>query len=209
MAMTRFVILFCIFFLSFSVSYANCNTNIPGHYEGRYTDNGNQGTITDNMTGLMWSKCLLGMTWDPAKALCVGATGDNQQELRAESKTWQATLQAVLQLNNSTGYGNFFDWRLPNVKEAASILEPACIGNSQPIALDLDYFKIRSKSDEATQAVEFWSSTPHRRVKPDEQTGTITNQAWKVVIRFGGEFGARPAPIDALHYARLVRGPVQ
>ncbi len=58
-----------------------------------YTDNGN-GTITDNVTGLMWQKTDSGeMTWDAAIS---GAT--------------------------ALALGGFTDWRLPTAQEAFSIL---------------------------------------------------------------------------------------
>ncbi len=205
MAMLRFAVLLSLLFSTVSLSYAQCDTGIPGHYPGRFTDNGD-GTITDNMTGLMWSKCIMGMYWSSSQQTCTGPASDTQEEVRVDSLDWQSTLQKVVEINNSGGYAGRTDWRLPNIKELGSLLEPACLDDGNNIALDKTYFNIRSLSTEFSEAVEFWSSTPHRRVQVDEATGKVTNQAWKMGMRFGGEFGARPAAITSQAYARLVRG---
>jgi YVTN family beta-propeller protein len=63
----------------------------------RFTDNGN-GTVTDNLTGLMW----------PKNANLAGGT-----------KTWQEALDYVKTLNT----GGHSDWRLPNRKEIFSLID--------------------------------------------------------------------------------------
>ena len=63
----------------------------------RFTDNGN-GTVTDNLTGLMWTK----------DANPVG-----------NSMTWQQALDYVKTLNT----GGHTDWRLPNVNELNSLVD--------------------------------------------------------------------------------------
>ncbi len=71
-------------------------------------DHGN-GTVTDTRTGLMWSRCSLGQNND---ASC---SGD------AESSEWRDALLAVRDRNNANWLGHD-DWRLPNIKELASLL---------------------------------------------------------------------------------------
>ena len=63
----------------------------------RFTDHGD-GTVTDNLTGLMWSK-----NANPA-----GGT-----------KTWQGALDYVKTLIT----GGYYDWRLPNRKELFSLID--------------------------------------------------------------------------------------
>jgi hypothetical protein len=63
----------------------------------RFTDNGN-GTVTDNLTGLMWTK----------DAYPAGTT-----------KTWTQALDYVKTVNT----GDYTDWRLPNRKELRSIID--------------------------------------------------------------------------------------
>ena len=64
----------------------------------RFTTNVNQ-TITDNLTGLVWS---------------------NDANQSAGDKTWQQALNYVTTLNNQS-YLGFNDWRLPNRNELESI----------------------------------------------------------------------------------------
>jgi VWFA-related protein len=64
----------------------------------RFVDNGN-GTLTDNLTGLVWSK-------DANPAVTI--------------KYWQVALDFVTSLNNQN-YKGYTDWRLPNVNEIYSL----------------------------------------------------------------------------------------
>lgn len=82
------------------------------------TDN-NNGTITDPETGLRWKKCSEGQRWSATDNNCTGI---------AEKYTWQAALQRAQTINTGIGE-NFsqFDWRLPNIKELASIVELRCV----------------------------------------------------------------------------------
>jgi hypothetical protein len=81
----------------------------------RFIDNLN-GTITDNLTGLMWLKegnCISTFTSDFDFD---GTAGDGQV-------TWQHALDFIEQLNAGTYNCNApsHDWRLPNVRELASL----------------------------------------------------------------------------------------
>ena len=62
----------------------------------RFTDNGN-GTVTDNLTGLMWTK-------------------DNSM---GATLTWQGALDYVKTIKT----GGYSDWRLPNVNELKSLID--------------------------------------------------------------------------------------
>ncbi len=72
----------------------------------RFTDNGG-GTVTDNLTGLVWTKD--GNA--PGPAACSPAT----------SKAWQAALDYVGCLNTNS-YLGYTDWRLPNINELKSLV---------------------------------------------------------------------------------------
>jgi len=89
--------------------------------------------VTDQKTGLIWRRCAEGMNWDGITCAGVAAT-----------YTHEAALQhAVLQ---ASGTGT--TWRLPNVKELASIIDDS---RSIP-AIDLSVFP-------ATPPNLFWSAS--------------------------------------------------
>jgi hypothetical protein len=73
----------------------------------RFTDNGNQ-TVTDDMTGLMWSK----------NAMTPGPLQCNP----GVKKIWQEALDFVKCLNTSQ-YLGYRDWRVPNRKELYSLVD--------------------------------------------------------------------------------------
>ncbi|KJU86467.1 protein containing DUF1566 [Candidatus Magnetobacterium bavaricum] len=68
-------------------------------------------TVTDNLTGLMWTK---------------------DANLPASTKTWQQALDYVASMNNGAGTYGYTDWRLPNRKELFSLLDRATYNPSLP-----------------------------------------------------------------------------
>jgi len=103
--------------------------------EANFTDNGD-GTVTDSTTGLMWSRCSIGQTWDETNTAC---TGD------ATSMTWQEALQATYGYE----FANNNDWRLPNIKELMTITEKQCVRPS-----------INETIFPQTSSDDYWTSTP-------------------------------------------------
>jgi hypothetical protein len=79
--------------------------------EPRFVDNGD-GTISDELTGLMWEK---------------KEEGENCLHCWVERYSWGYAMSEWLsQLNGSlaaTGLGGFNDWRVPSVEELESILD--------------------------------------------------------------------------------------
>ncbi|USD58891.1 DUF1566 domain-containing protein [Vibrio sp. SCSIO 43140] len=112
-----------------------CSENItPSHPEGQYiADNG---TVTDVVNGLEWRLCTLGQT----------ANGTSCSGTPTSYQTWQQALQAA---SLNTSFGGFDDWRLPNIKELASLVEHSCIAP----AIDLTYFP-------DTPSSPYWTNTP-------------------------------------------------
>ena len=78
------------------------NSNYPGN-EPSYTDNGD-GTITDNVTGLMWSQST-DLNGD-------GVIDNDDRMTLAEAKSGASTFSL----------GGYDDWRLPTIKEAYSLI---------------------------------------------------------------------------------------
>ncbi len=88
----------------------------------RFTDNGN-GTVTDNLTGLVWLKDANCMVTQYPSFDNDGTAGDGQV-------TWQHALDFLQGINkgiNNRTYSNcgagYRDWRLPNRKELHSLID--------------------------------------------------------------------------------------
>lgn len=72
---------------------------------GRFIDHGD-GTITDTETGLMWKRCLEGLS------------GVNCEEGKVEKYTWH---EAVKRFKN-VEYAGYADWRLPTIDELKTLV---------------------------------------------------------------------------------------
>ena len=103
------------------------------HFEGNqpdYTDNGD-GTITDNVTGLMWSK-----TCD------TDGDGDIDYD---DKMSYEEAIAGVSGVN----IGGYSDWRIPTIKELYSLIIFSgvdCSGWNGPVSdlvpfIDTDYFE--------------------------------------------------------------------
>ncbi len=101
----------------------------------RFTDNGN-GTVTDNLTGLVWVKEAYNvpMTWADAVSAAANAH-DGQYGLTDGSKPG--------------------DWRLPNVRELQSLIDYARYGPALPVPNPFEMLQWQS---------EYWSSTTYAAV---------------------------------------------
>jgi len=124
--------------------------------------------VTDTKTGLIWRRCAEGMTFKVNT--CTGSY---------KSYTHEAALKRATQEATRTGVS----WRLPNVKELASIVDRS----RQSPAIDIKAFP-------ATPSQWFWSSSPYVG-SPD--------LAWGVFFNDGGVSGDHRGDANAV---RLVRG---
>ena len=115
-----------------------------------YTNN-NNGTITDNTTGLMWKACDQEQVWnDGDPDSCTVGTD--------ETYTWTA---ALTEAQNHT-FAGYDDWRLPNIKELTSIA---------------DYTKASPSINPVfpnANTASFWSSTLYTNAS------TGPDYAWRV-----------------------------
>ena len=133
----------------------------------RYVPSANGQEVTDSKTGLIWRRCAEGKSW--TGSTCAG-TNDVYGH---ESALARATSQTLA--TNVT-------WRLPNVKELASIADKTL----QAPAIDSAIFPVTSPSS-------FWSSSPY--------VGTAS-EAWGVSFNDGYVFSV--SRTNNL-YIRLVR----
>ncbi|HUM12904.1 MAG TPA: DUF1566 domain-containing protein [Myxococcaceae bacterium] len=109
----------------------------------RYVDY-RDGTVTDVLTGLMWQRCAVGSHLDDS-----GTPDDPSDDRCAEDSGGKTSWEAALQAAAANGAGGHLDWRLPNVKELDSIVEPGCFAPA-----------IESQPFPDTPPALFWSSTP-------------------------------------------------
>ena len=86
-----------------------------------FVDNSN-GTVTHTKTGLMWKQCPEGLLFSSRPV--AGCVSIHSTAFRS---TWQGALQHVQALNQAGGFAGFTDWRVPNIKELASIIETRCV----------------------------------------------------------------------------------
>ncbi len=136
----------------------------------RFVDEGD-GTVTDRNTQLMWMRCAAGQAW--AGSRCTGA---------ATLHPWQAG-HALAAAINHAGTHFFNDWRVPNLRELASVAELHC---NHP-RINLDMFP-------ATPSAPFWTSSAR----------VAREQAEAYVLDF--DVGAvAAAGKEASHHLRLVR----
>ncbi|SEA90181.1 DUF1566 domain-containing protein [Alkalimonas amylolytica] len=71
------------------------------------------GQVHQQSKGLIWQRCLYGQSWNHAEQRCDGA---------AIRLTWQEALQQSTTLSVPAAV-----WRVPDVKEAMSIVERQCV----------------------------------------------------------------------------------
>lgn len=133
--------------------------------------------VTDNKTDLMWARCPAGYGWaeDGNRTCTVLADGV------VGLMSWSSAL--VFASDNTDSYLEYSGWRLPNVKELASIIERRCAG----YAVNHDVF-----GPTATFSAKYWSNTHVR------ETGLVRS-----VNYFSGEIVA-DTPTSSL-LVRLVR----
>jgi hypothetical protein len=108
---------------------------LPVSAGSRYVPNAAGDEITDTATGLIWRRCLEGQSWNGSACLNSAAT-----------LNWDGGLMQATSLANQTG----LPWRVPNVKELASVVD---LDRSNP-ALDTTIFPNTPAS------FWMWSSTP-------------------------------------------------
>jgi hypothetical protein len=137
----------------------------------RFDDQGD-GTVIDRATKLMWMKCVLGQA--PDAGGCAGS---------ADTPTWDDAQAQALALNRG-GRLFFSDWRLPQVRELATITERAC---ANP--------RINASVFPATPAAPHWTATS----RPGASSTTAV-----YALSFGAE-GVQLLDKNDRAHVRLVR----
>lgn len=153
--------------VSYKVNAQNCNRDINRTApDTRYEVNGQ--LVTDLQTGLIWSRCLLSQRYNAQSNQC--------EEVKYGFRWSGALVRAEEDMT-----ANQSDWRVPNIKELASLVELACYNP----AINIDVFP-------NTPNGFFWSSS----VVPG------SSSAWMVDF-FGGSDATKDRA--GTGYVRLVR----
>jgi len=156
------------------VAQQACSSGTSSLPAVRFQDTGD-GTVTDLESKLMWMRCSSGQQWLGKR--CVGA---------ADAHGWLETKQYADKANRD-GEAFFNDWRVPSLRELATITDRGCVNPRTNLSVFPD-----------TPAALFWSSTP----RPGESSGERF-----LALSFGVE-GAVLARKDERFHVRLVRtGP--
>jgi hypothetical protein len=124
-------------------------TCLAGPVQAAFTDNGD-GTVTDDVTGLMWDQCSWGQTYNAGAASGKCAGSGSSPDYNASIQNWSNALGVVVTANNQNWRGHN-DWRLPNRTELVSLVNYATYTAGQPV-IDGNYFP-------NTPTSFFWSST--------------------------------------------------
>jgi Protein of unknown function (DUF1566) len=139
----------------------------------RFIDNGD-GTVTDVEPDLTWMRCSLGQTWTGKTCTGIPAT-----------YSWKSAQEAANKLNHEGGFAKHADWRVPQIRELATIVERQC---SNP-RINLTLFP-------NTPPVHFWTATTHIGKGME---------AFAYVLSFGPE-GVGHKKKDEMFDVRLVSG---
>lgn len=103
-----------LFVALFQINPANAQTCAlgsihPSNPSSVYVVDSTNGLVTDTRTGLMWERCLTGLSG----ATCAGTV---------YTTTWVGALNLAVSYNSSS-YKGYTDWRVPNLKELRSLVE--------------------------------------------------------------------------------------
>jgi hypothetical protein len=152
--------------------FVQCVRGNPSYGINAFVDNGDQ-TITDQATGLMWTKSdsAAGMNWQ-------------------EALTW-------VQTQNAQNYLGHSDWRLPNAKELQSILDYTRSPGTSNSAAIAAIFNATSFTNEGSQTdwPWYWTATTHATYTGGGASG--------IYLAFGRASGWQKVPPTAPCYSLM------
>jgi Protein of unknown function (DUF1566)/Collagen triple helix repeat (20 copies) len=169
-----------------------CKSTLP-----RYVDNGD-GTVTDNLTGLMWEKqtsactgeitCWTNSyTWTSTGTLADGTLFTSFIAGLNGGDYYSASAAQVISAGAGACFANHCDWRIPTVAELNTIIESSASG-CDVIAPCIDL------AFGPTQQDYYWSSSA---------AAGFAQYAWIVSFHYAGDNNATKNNVS---FARAVRG---
>lgn len=133
----------------------------------RFTDNNGNGTVTDNLTGLIWLKNA-GCS-DPVGGITKGTDATTSLLAWANALTWSNNLASTAcGLSDGSVAG---DWRLPSVTELSSLHDLSKSYPALPTEIGTLFSNVQSSC--------YWSSSTY---------AGNTNRAWGVDMGWGGVY---------------------
>ena len=158
------------------------------HDNSRYEIH-NDGTATDTETGLMWMRCALGQEY--LESSCSGS---------ASPLTWGDALGAA----DSWEFANYDDWRLPTIKELATLVERRRSVDNVLSINDSVFMNmpIGGRPNVNGNTVDFWTSSPGS----SDYSSYVVNFATDSASHASGTF-SRDSGTEEYYpiYTRLVR----
>jgi len=174
-----------------------CISGFPGHYADRYNEL-SDGSIHDKLTDLVWKRCVAGSEWDMEKQQCnYPLDSENKPDLTKMKFTWQEAL-AYAQ-NDSIKAAK---WRVPDIKELASLLDYGCVSINSPFAIDTKSFDLVNNSLKV-----FWSASPYiKEITILTDDHNYSNKAFSVFFHIHTAIGVHPIDINSSDLSlRLVK----
>jgi hypothetical protein len=167
----------------------DCDTSVyPLSSPTSRFEDGQDGTVTDKQSKLMWMRCAIGQSW--TQATCAG---------QSALLSWADAQQAAKAINKSGKYF-YSDWRLPQLPELASIAERQCKNPRINLAVFPN-----------TPADFFWSATSRPPGAASSPPGAATSavagatpENFAFALSFGPD-GVTYANQQEQHDVRLVR----
>lgn len=106
--------------------------------------------VTHTSTGLSWARCAVGQSWNNEDGICEGLP---------VKLNWQDALKlsSTYELEDRT------DWRVPNIKELASIVERNCVDPAASATIFPN-----------TPSDNFWSSSPNTSANKKSESWAVS-----------------------------------